>query len=103
MGETCGENLAKNSADFRPSISRKAGRKKFHEKLAANSTSRETNFFHRETLGGWGLRDLKSLAIWRTEIAAIFAICDCDAHRGPKKSLRVWRQDKAMLHCRNAI
>ena len=23
---------------------------------------------------------------WRTEIAAIFAICDCDAHRGPQKS-----------------
>ena len=35
----------------------------------------------------------------RTEIAAIFAICDCDAHRRPKKSLRFWRQDKAMLRC----
>ena len=31
--------------------------------------------------------------------AAICAICDCDAHRGPKKSLRFWGQDKAMLHC----
>ena len=32
----------------------------------------------------------------RTEIGAIFAICDCDAHRGPP---RFRRQDKAMLHC----
>ena len=35
----------------------------------------------------------------RTEIAAIFAICDCDAHRGPQKSQRFPRQEKAMLHC----
>ena len=28
-----------------------------------------------------------------------FAICDCDAHRGPQKSLRFPRQEKAMLHC----
>ena len=25
----------------------------------------------------------------RTEIAAIFAICDCDAHRAPQKSLAI--------------
>ena len=35
----------------------------------------------------------------RTEIAAIFAICDCDARRGPQKSQRFPRQEKAMLHC----
>ena len=35
----------------------------------------------------------------RTEIAAIFAIYDCDAHRGPQKSQRCPRQEKAMLHC----
>ena len=34
-----------------------------------------------------------------TEIAAIFAICDCDAHRGPQKSQRFPRREKAMLHC----
>ena len=34
-----------------------------------------------------------------TEIAAIFAICDCDTHRGPQKSQRFPRQEKAMLHC----
>ena len=33
------------------------------------------------------------------KIAAIFAICSCDAHRGRKNSLRFLRQDKAMLHC----
>ena len=31
----------------------------------------------------------------RTEIAAIFAICDCDAHRGPQKSLAI----SETLHC----
>ena len=29
----------------------------------------------------------------------IFAICDCDAHRGPEKSQRFPRQEKEMLHC----
>ena len=28
-----------------------------------------------------------------------FAICDCDAHRGPQKSQRVPREEEAMLHC----
>ena len=37
MGENCGEKMAKLFADFRPSISRKSGRKKFHEKLGTNS------------------------------------------------------------------
>ena len=32
MGEKCGEKMAKIFADFRPSISRKSGRKKFHGK-----------------------------------------------------------------------
>ena len=50
MGEKCGEKLAKYFADFRPSISRKSGRKKFHEKLATNSAGREIKFFHCETL-----------------------------------------------------
>ena len=29
----------------------------------------------------------------------MFVICDCDAHRGPHKSQRFLRQEKAMLHC----
>ena len=29
----------------------------------------------------------------------MFAICDCDAHRGPQKSERFPKQEKAMLHC----
>ena len=53
-GEKCGEKMAKFFADFRPSISRKSGRKKFHEKLATNSAGRKIKFFHRETLGVWG-------------------------------------------------
>ena len=61
LGEKCGENLAKNFADVRPSISRKIGRKKFHEKSSANSTSHEIRFFHRETPGAcWlGAQPLK--------------------------------------------
>ena len=35
----------------------------------------------------------------RTEIAAMFAICDCNTHRGPQKSQRFPRQGTAMLHC----
>ena len=58
MGEKCGEILAKNFADFRPSISRRSGRKKFHEKLATDSAGRERKFFHRETLGAWGAQCL---------------------------------------------
>ena len=54
MGEKCGEKMAKFFADFRPSIFRKSGRRKFHKKLATNSGGREIKFFHRETLGGWG-------------------------------------------------
>ena len=55
MGEKFGEKMAKLFADFRPSISRKSGRKKFHEKLATNSAGREKKkVFHRETLGAWG-------------------------------------------------
>ena len=54
MGEKCGEKMAKFFADFRPSISKKSGRKTFHEKLATNSAGREIKFFHRETLGVWG-------------------------------------------------
>ena len=54
MGEKCGEKMAKFFADFCPSISRKSGRKIFHEKLARNSAGREIKFFHCETLGVWG-------------------------------------------------
>ena len=57
MGEKCGEKMAKCFADFRPSISRKSGRKKFHEKLATNSAGRKIKFFHRETLGVWGHKE----------------------------------------------
>ena len=58
MGEKCGEKMAKCFADFRPSISRKSGRKKFHEKLATNSARSAIKFFHRETLGVWGHQKL---------------------------------------------
>ena len=54
MSEKCGEKMADFFADFGPSISRRSGRKKFHEKLATNSAGREIKFFHRETLGVWG-------------------------------------------------
>ena len=53
-GEKRSEILAKNFADFRPLISRKSGRKKFHEKSPTFSTRDETKFFHREILGVGG-------------------------------------------------
>ena len=55
MAGKSSEILAKNFADFRRSISSKShcGRKKFHGKSSANSTSQETKFFHGETLGAW--------------------------------------------------
>ena len=34
-----------------------------------------------------------------TNSPAIFAICDCDAHRGPQKSQRFPRQGEAVLPC----
>ena len=51
-GEKRSENLAKNFADFCPSISRKSDRKNFHKKTSTFSTRDETKFFHREILGG---------------------------------------------------
>ena len=41
----------------------------------------------------------------RTEIAAIFAICDCDAHRGPQKSLAIskTRKSSAALRFKGAM
>ena len=54
VGEKRGENLAKFLADFHPSVSKKSGRKTFHEKSSTNSTSHETKFIHCETLGAWG-------------------------------------------------
>ena len=54
MDKKCGEKMVKFFADFRPSISRKSGHKRFHEKLATDSAGREIKLFHRETLGVWG-------------------------------------------------
>ena len=49
-----GEILAKKFEDFRPLISRKSGRKKFHKKSSTFSMRDETKFFHREILGVGG-------------------------------------------------
>ena len=54
LREKCGENSAKHFADFRSSIARRNGRKKFHKKFSANSMGHEMEFFHHETLGAWG-------------------------------------------------
>ena len=56
-GEKRSELLARNFADFRPLISRKSGRKKFHEK----SMRDETKFFHREILGVGGPNIMPSI------------------------------------------
>ena len=44
----------KNVADFRPSISRQNGRKKFHEKSSTFSTVHRIEFFHCCNFGKWG-------------------------------------------------
>ena len=54
IGEKCGEILAKFFADFRPSISRENGRKKFHEKSLTFSTVHQIKFF--SLLHLWGPR-----------------------------------------------
>ena len=53
-GEKRSEMLAKNVADFLPLISRKCGRKKFHEKSSTLPTRDKTEFFHGEILGVGG-------------------------------------------------
>ena len=63
MGEKCGEKMAKFFADFRPSISKKSGCKKFHEKSATNSAGCEIKFFHRETLGVWGHNKTRGMVV----------------------------------------
>ena len=52
IGERCGEILAKFFADFRPSISRENGRKKFHEKSSTFATVHQIKFFHCCNSGG---------------------------------------------------
>ena len=54
MGEKCGEKMANFFTDFRPSISRISGRKKFHEELAKNSAGCEIKFFHPARLWEFG-------------------------------------------------
>ena len=58
MGEKCGEHLAKNFADFRQSISRKSGRKKFNEKSSTKSTSHETKILSPRDSGSLGAQGL---------------------------------------------
>ena len=53
-GEKRSEISANKIADFRPLISRKSGRKRFHEKSSTFSTMDEAKFFHREILGVGG-------------------------------------------------
>ena len=72
MGEKCCEKMAKCFADFRPSISRKSGREKFHEKLATNSAGREIKFFHRETLGVWGHNNWRCQPEFRAQLLQSF-------------------------------
>ena len=57
IGEKCGEILAKFFADFRPSISRENGRKKFHEKSSTFSTVHQVKFFHCWNSGGLGAQE----------------------------------------------
>ena len=49
-GEKFSEILAKKFADFRPLISWKSGRKKFHENSSTFPTREETVLFHRKLL-----------------------------------------------------
>ena len=58
IGGKCGEILAKFFADFRPSISRENGRKKFHEKSSTFSTVHQIKFFHCCNSGGLGAQKL---------------------------------------------
>ena len=59
IGEKCGEILAKFFADFRPSISRENGRKKFHEKSSTFSTVHQIKFFRCFNSGGLGAQQIR--------------------------------------------
>ena len=61
----CGEKMAKIFADFRPSISRKSGRKKFHEKLATNSAGRKFKLLSLARLWEFGgtRTDVRSISV----------------------------------------
>ena len=61
--EEIGEILAKFFADFRPSISRENGCKKFHEKSATFSTVHQLKFFHCCHSGGLGAQRFLELAM----------------------------------------
>ena len=59
LGEKCGEILAKFFADFRPSISRENGRKKFHSQIPRHfPRCNKLSFFTAATLGASGPKSL---------------------------------------------
>ena len=59
-----GEILAKFSVEFRPSISRESGHKKFHTNSSTHQDLKfhtaEPKFFHSDTLGVGGPKKLKT-------------------------------------------
>ena len=57
IGEKCGEILAKFFADFRPSISRENGRKKFTKNPRHFPRCTKLSFFTAATLGALGLNN----------------------------------------------
>ena len=63
--EKRGEILAKFSFDFRPSISREIGHKKFHTNSSTHQDLKfhtaEPKFFHSDTLGVGGPKNLSVL------------------------------------------
>ena len=68
IGEKCGEILAKFFADFRPSISRENGRKKFHEKSSTFATAHQIKFFHCCNSGGLGAQRYEKYRYWASKV-----------------------------------
>ena len=71
--EKCGENLVNFFFDFRPSISREIGRKKFHTNSSTHQDLKfhtaEQIFFHSDALGVdgpnlWGIHYVLQLQFW---------------------------------------
>ena len=83
--EKRGEILAKFSVDFRPSISREIGHKKFHTNSSTHQDLKfhtaEPKFFHSDTLGAggpnkvatWKLRNRTGLILEITEFEVFSA------------------------------
>ena len=95
-GKKPSENLANIFADFRPFISRKSGRKKFHEKSSTFPRGTKQNSFTARFLEGgaptkWAFSTLKLAPPWREPpLKHGLTVCDSQRQRGERVQCCAW-------------